>query len=467
MNVRVSMAGMEHARSPRVNPVSSADPAPSWPGATMGDRRSMRIVGPMRDGRWWRSAVAWLLFAIVATTAGCGSRASRVTSLAPPTVPGGIACDPSIALDPVTSDVLLTWLAGDSASLRVWFTRSTDDGATWSSPFAVSPPGEPLEPQGEATPRIACDAEGRIAIMWATGAEGPGGSRPASELRFIRSLDRGTTWSEVITLHEGQPDIPRTQRFHDLTSTDEGRLVAAWLVNPALGDTSHRVAGDGASIRIAVSPDFGGSWGQEAAEWSQVCPCCRVAVGTDLVGNTFAAFRRHYEDGGCDVALARPDGPPVHAHVDGWAVEACPRSGPGFEVARDGTLRVAWFTGVPGRTGVWFRQGVPERYDTTAVPVRLMATAATDPLHVSVGDAGMSGTLVACDGDTLTAGALTLFRIEASGRRVAEQLAVPGARDAVRPQVAATNKAPRAYVAWTEREGSARHLRLLRWDVGR
>lgn len=429
----------------------------------------MRIVGAKRDAvrRWPRRAAACLLGAVLATLAGCGPRASRVTSLTPPRAPGGIARDPSITLDPHSNDVLLTWLAGDSAAWRVWFARSSDRGATWSEPLAVSPPGESLEPQGEATPRIACDAQGRIAIMWATGAEGPGGRRPASELRFIRSVDRGTSWSPPITLHQGQAEIPRTQRFHDLYSTDEGRLVAAWLVNPALGDTSHRVAGEGASIHIAVSQDFGGTWSPAAAEWSQVCPCCRVAVGMDLTGSTFAAFRRHYEDGGCDVALARPSGPPVHAYQDGWAVEDCPRSGPGFEVARDGTLRVAWFTGVPGRTGVWFRQGVPERYDTTAAPMRLMSTRATEPLHVSVGDAGMSGTLVACDGDSLTAGALTLFRIEASGRRLAERLAVPGAGAAVRPQVAATNRVPRAYVAWTEGDGAARHLRVLRWDVGR
>lgn len=426
----------------------------------------MQVVRPERGRVGWR-APAGFLAVLLAVLAGCGPRASRVTSLTPPAVPGSVARDPSIALDPVNGDVLLTWLAGDSASLRVWFAHSSDDGATWSAPFAVSPPGEPLEPQGEATPRIACDAQGRIAIMWATGAEGPRGARPASELRFIRSLDRGATWSETITLHEGQTGIPRTQRFHDLTSTDEGRLVAAWLVNPALGDTSHRVAGEGASIHIAVSQDFGGSWSPAAAEWAQVCPCCRVAVGTDLMGYTFAAFRRHYEDGACDVALARPNGPPVHAYQDGWNVEACPRSGPGFEVARDGTLRVAWFTGVPGRSGVWFRQGVPERYDTTATPMRLLATEATEPLHVSVGDAGMSGTLVACDGDSLGAGALTLLRVEASGHRLAERLAVPGAREVVRPQVAATNREPRAFVAWTERDGAARHLRLLRWDVGR
>lgn len=398
---------------------------------------------------------------------GCAPRDSRVTPLVPPAAPGAISRDPSIVLDPVTHEVFLTWLAGDSAAFRVWFARSTDRGTTWSAPLAVSPPGEPLEPQGEATPRLACDARGRVAIMWATGSEAAGGERPASELRLVRSLDRGGSWSPPVTLHEGEAGVPRTHRFHDLFSSDEGRLVAAWLVNPALGDTAHRAAGEGASIHVSVSNDFGETWGQGSQEWSHICPCCRVAVGMDLVGSMFAAFRRHYEDGGCDVALARPAGAPVRVFRDGWASEACPRSGPGFEVARDGTLRVAWYTAAPGRNGVWFRQAIPELFDTTATPVKLLSTAADVPLHVSVGDAGMAGSVIACDGDSLAAGPLTLIRVEPSGRRVIERLTGSRAGEAVRPQIAASNRMRQAFVAWTERDGNARQLRLLRWDIGR
>lgn len=403
----------------------------------------------------------------LAAAAGCSSRPSQVTLLAPPEAPGLISRDPSIAIDPQRHDVLLTWLAGDSLSLRVWFSKSTDDGHSWSAPVAVSRPGEPLEPQGEATPRIAADAHGRVAIMWATGAEFENGKRPPSELRFVRSLDHGVTWSAPTTIHEGLPGIPRIQRFHDLAATIDGRLIAAWLANPASGDTTHRAAGQGASIIVAASGDFGAHWGQAQPVWSRVCPCCRVGVGVDPVGSVFAAFRRHYEDGGCDVAVARPTGPPVRVYRDGWTVEQCPRSGPGFEVARDGTLRMAWFTGVAGRTGLWYRQSVPEVFDSTATPMLLMATATSNPLHVSVGDAGMAGTLIACDADSLAVGPMTLFRVAASGRRIVERLAVSGARDAVRPQVAASNRSRRAFVAWSERLDGRRHLRLLRWDVGR
>jgi hypothetical protein len=408
-----------------------------------------------------------MLFLLLTGLAGCGSRESKVTMLAPPGAPGRISRDPAVVLDPVRGDVLLGWLSGDSTAFRVWFARSTDRGVSWSAPVAVSPPGEPLAPQGEATPRIVCDAQGRIAILWATGSVDAGGAGLPGELRFVRSLDQGRTWSRPVTLEESRPIVPRTHRFLDIAATDEGRLVAAWLWNPTPGDTSHRAAGAGASIHVAVSPDFGANWRQEPPQWSQVCPCSRGGVAMDLVGGTFAAFRRHYEDGSCDVAVARPGGSPVRAFRDGWTVAECPGSGPGFAVARDGTLRLAWFTGVPGRKGVWFRQAAPARYDSTAVPLQLMSTAAAAPLHVSLGDAGMAGTVAACDGDSLAAGPLTLFRIEASGRRVVERIAVAEARGVQRPQLAANNKLARAFVAWSERNGAEERLRMLRWDVGR
>jgi hypothetical protein len=380
-------------------------------------------------------------------------------------VPGSQSSDPAIALDPQNHDVFLAWLAGDSASNRLWFSRSTDGGHSWLTPIAVSPPGEPLGERVDAMPRLTCDSQGRLAILWAIGSA-HGAERDSSELRFVRSLDHGATWSEATTIHD-VPGMPRSRGFHDLVATEDGRLYAAWLVPPASGDTSHFAAGDGATIHVALSRDFGAHWGESSPEWAKVCPCCGVTLSPDLIGTIYATFRLHYEDGACDVGLARVFGPPICVYHDGWKVEDCPHSAPGFEVARDGTLRVAWFTGAPGQVGVWYRQSTPERYDSTSTPLRLLASRSPTPLHLAVGDAGRSGTLVACDGDSVAQGSLTLFRIEGSGRRVAERVPVTGVRECVDPQLAASNRSRSAFVAWTERRGREQQLRLLRWSVGR
>ena len=88
-------------------------------------------------------------------------------------------------------------------------------------------------------------------------------------------------------------------------------------------------------------------------------------------------------------------------------------------------------------------------------------------LHVDIGEAGMSGTLLAMDADSTGANQLTLARVESSGRRLVERFVVPGTRGASHPKVAATPADKHAYVVWTAREGERSMLRIARWDVGR
>ncbi len=419
-----------------------------------------------RDAVGGRPVLA--LLALVLLLPSCAPAPSTVVAISAPVAPGLRATDPSIAIAPAGDVVLLAWLAGDSTGWRVWFARSQDDGASWSSPIAVSPPSERVEPHAEVTPRLVCDAKGRVAILWASARELPGQPGAASELRLARSLDGGGTWGAPSTLHVDRTATPRTHRFHDLAASDNGRLVVAWLASaPRADGDAHPDASTDAIIHTVSSSDFGGLWDRESSQWAWACACSRVGVGIDLMGRTFASFRRHAPAHVRDVVLARAGGSPVSVFDDRWSPENCPHAGPGFEVARDGTLRVAWFTGGPGRNGVWFRQSVPEQFDSTLTPLPVLLDERLPTVQVSVGDAGMSGTLIACDADSSGAGQLLLVRVEASGRRIVERLSPDGVRGAVRPQVAASNTKRKAFVAWTERDGDELRLQLLRWNVGR
>ena len=128
---------------------------------------------------------------------------------------------------------------------------------------------------------------------------------------------------------------------------------------------------------------------------------------------------------------------------------------------------MAWYTGAAGRTGVWFRQSVPELMDSTSAPVPVLVGHDLPTVHIGIGEAGMSGTLIACDVDSTGANQLTLARVEPSGRRVVERFVVPGTHGASYPRVAAERASSAAYVAWTSRAGGHSALRLARWNVGR
>jgi len=435
---------MSPTRATDANPTAAAPP-----GNREGARR-LRVLAAML---------------LLTGLASCGPRSSRLTMVSPPEAPGTLdAGDPTLTLDPPGRELLVGWLARDTTGWRVWFSRSSDEGRTWAPPVAVSPPGEVLRPNGEGAPRVTCDAHGRVALLWVRSDAGG----PPSDVRFARSLDGGRSWSEPRTLADDTSRTAGRQRLPSIVSDAEGRLVGAWLDAGDLPDEAiSDEPGRGAMVRIAQSDDFGEHWRPITARWSNACPCCRLGVAIDQTGSAFVASRSLRPGQVRDIMLARPEGPPIRAFTDDWSSEACPSSGPGFTVSRDGTLRLAWHTGAAGRAGVWFREGLPETWDSTAAPVPLLRREGGDPVHVTLGDAGMRGTLVAFDADSIATGRLTLVRVESSGRRVVERLHPESAPLVWRPRLAASNRVPRAFVVWTERDGERSRLRLLRWDVGR
>jgi hypothetical protein len=136
-------------------------------------------------------------------------------------------------------------------------------------------------------------------------------------------------------------------------------------------------------------------------------------------------------------------------------------------ISRDGTLRMAWFTGAEGHAGVYFRQSTPEMLDSTAAPLPVLVSERLPTVHVNLAEAGMSGTLVACDADSVGARQVTLARIKASGTRVAERFVIPDSKGAAYPRIAAAPGGKTAYVAWTQKTGERSRIQLAKWDVGR
>ncbi len=407
--------------------------------------------------------------ALQALSSGCASRPSVTTMLTPPHTLAADAGDPAIVCDPAKHDVLLSWLAGDSTGYRIWFARSADQGATWSAPVAVTPEREALRFQPESSPRMVCTAAGRIGIAWSALVELAGRDSTASNLRFASSADGGQTWTAPVPINDDSESGPGSHSFHALALGPKDALYAAWLDSRPGGDSLVRDESEGhdASIHFTRSVDFGVRWGKNLAQWSRVCPSCRVSLVVDPTGTPYTAFRKHFPGQIRDVVLARPGYAPVRTHDDAWKFSGCPHSGPPLVLSHDGTLRMAWFTGVEGRAGVYFRQDLPDGMDSTHTPVVVLTSDKLPTVHVDLGEAGMSGTLVAMDADSTGARQLTLARVESSGRRVAERFVVPDTRGASHPKVATAQAGKYAYVVWTTRVDEHSQLRMLRWNAGR
>lgn len=414
--------------------------------------------------------MGWLaVLGCVVVLAGCSARPSAVQHISEPSVGGEQAGDVSLVVDPVKHDLLMSWVAGDERGFRIWFARSSDAGTHWSTPVAVTPEGEPLRLQPESSPKLLCDDLGRVAIGYSTSFAAEGLTAMASDLKFVRSLDGGATWGVPSIVNDDVARGPGRHSHFGVSQTGSGALLAAWLDSRVGADSvgSDPTDPDDASIHLARSQDFGESWGPNVPQWSRVCPSCRASVAVDPTGALFVMFRKHYPGHIRDVVVGRPDGPTVRLYEDRWVQEGCPGAGPPLELSRDGTLRMAWFTGAAGRTGVYFRQSTPEMLDSTTTPITVLRDVNLPTVHVSIAEAGMSGTLLACDADSTGERQVTLARIEPSGRRMAERFIVPDSKDASYPRLAVAPGGRKAYVAWVRRDGARSSIRMAKWDVGR
>jgi hypothetical protein len=100
----------------------------------------------------------------------------------------GNAFEPEIAVDP-NDGINVVWEDNGDGTQAVMFTRSSDGGATFSTPLKVS--------QGTgiaAEPHIAIDKSGRTYVSWVQQVDG------TVQTFFARSTDNGTTFSTPIQL---------------------------------------------------------------------------------------------------------------------------------------------------------------------------------------------------------------------------------------------------------------------------
>jgi hypothetical protein len=320
-----------------------------------------------------------------------------------------------------------------------------------------------------SSPILVCDDERHVGIAWSTAVYLPGRLERASDLRFSRSLDGGRTWDPPATVNDDVANGPGQHSHHGVAVYPDGSLLAAWLDDrPGAERLDADVSeGSDASIYIARSLDFGAHWGQNSPQWSRASRGCRVAVAVDLIMRPLFSFRKHYPGHVRDVVMGRPDGPAVRLFYDDWPAPGEPSAGASLVISRDGTLRSVWYTGAPGRAGVWFCQDLPELVDSTDVPLPLIRGERVPPITADLGKAGVSGSLIACDSDTTGTSGLTLVRVNSNGRRVEERMVVPGTQDASHPYVGSINTRRYAFVAWTDRRDGMSKLRLLRWNLNR
>ncbi|TVP45417.1 MAG: exo-alpha-sialidase [Gemmatimonadales bacterium] len=447
--------------------------------------------------------------AVALTVAGCSGDARPPADAGDPRVellgvPGEAtqSADPSLAVDPVTGDLLLAWGAadgaGEDASWNLYMARSGDGGATFSAPVRVNDVDGDLYPHAEGAPRLVA-GPGGVAVFWNNRIVAEGRRFAASDLRFSRSTDGGATWSAARNLQDPLSPAtlpPRGNTFHGATWLGDSTLVVAWLdgrerdarriergvatgldaevaarTPEAFADNDDLHDGD-AAVYAAVSQDGGASWesGNRRIDGG-ICPCCRVALTQGANGEILGGWRQHLGGNVRDpvvatvfpeaAASAAAEGAPARIHDDGWVFPGCPHSGPALDVDVAGTVHAAWYTGAEGRMGVYFARRARGEAGFGA-PVAVVAGASVGIAHPAVVARDNGHTIVAYNVDAEGRRHILLGVIDEEGS-VAFQVEVPDSEGGTHPQLALLPDGG-IVVAWTESRSGLQRLRLARLD---
>lgn len=341
--------------------------------------------------------------ALLVSVGGCRDVDARATLDAPETVsaPTSVGAAPMFALSP-TGERAVAWISapGGGTDGRLYV-------STGGSPSELRDSLGPIEPHGEAPPKISYGHDGTLYALYAVAKVVPGRRFPMSSLRLATSKDDGVTWSTPVTI--ASDSAFGTRNFHALHVGSDGDLYVAWLES-----------GRGKSRTFLTrSTDGGTTWTPPAlADTTQSCPCCRTAIATARDGTLYLAWRTVLAGNVRDVVVARSRdrgltwSPPVRVHSDNWVFDGCPHAGPSMQVDSAGVVHIAWWTGLEGKAGVYYARSTDDG-TTFGAPVPLGVSEFSAPAHVQLALGG--GKVVAVWDDGTVKTPRVVMRVSADG----------------------------------------------------
>lgn len=380
---------------------------------------------------------------------------------------------PTSAVDGRSGAVYVAWVGmEDSTTANVYLARS--DSAAFTAPIRVNAVSGDAAPHLQAPAQVAVGPEGNVYVAWQSARRAPGLMFGAADIRLARSRDGGQTFGPAVSVNDDAGGIAARHTFHDLAVAPNGTVYVSWIdargrdslrVKAAAtqhGGSGHEPHGNhhhgkkaasvmgrhpgepGTDIRVAWSSDQGRSFNVGVVVDTNSCTCCRTAVAAGPGGELYVAWRKYFPGGVNDIVVARSgDGgrtwdAPVKVHDDGWVFPGCPHAGPDLLVDERSGVHVVWYTGAPGREGLYYAAstdgaqtfgnavplvagGVPvsQAHVAPAGPSAVWITwedRRTDPVTVSMARASAGGHLERYDRLTLTG---TAPGVAAAGTRLA------------------------------------------------
>src|SRR3954447_9990966 len=291
-------------------------------------------------------ASAFPLFGGESKTNGSGLvRLQRVPS-------GGI--QPEVVADNKGA-IHVVYYGGDPFHGDIFYTRSTDGGATFSSALRVNSPESAIAAGTIRGAQLALSSDGIVHVAWngspnaaLPGPINPDSGKPGSPMLYSRLNDAGNGFE------------PERNLMHHSFGLDGGGSVAAdvtgniYVVWHGINtDLKSAPRGEGEARRqiwLTKSDDNGKSFHTEAPAWQEptgACGCCGTKAFVSRNGSVRVLYRSATNGVHRDIYLITSSdrGKSFHGGLlHKWDINACPMSSMDFAENGD-VLVAAWETG--------------------------------------------------------------------------------------------------------------------------
>jgi hypothetical protein len=189
---------------------------------------------------------------------------SRAASMKLARVPeGGLQPQIAVAAD---RTVHLIYLTGKPNAAEVNYVRSTDGGATWSSPVRVSNADAPAIATGTIRgPHVAVGGNGTVHVAWMASP------KAFMYARLAKDADKFDTPRNVVTQHPG------LDGGGSVAAADDGRDYLAWHAPADKPDGDE----DSRRVYLIASTDDGHTFSSERAIFDRptgACGCCGMRL---------------------------------------------------------------------------------------------------------------------------------------------------------------------------------------------
>lgn len=201
----------------------------------------------------------------------------------------------------LTTDGLGTWIAvWDSFDIgeakgphsHTQFSRSTDDGESWSDPEALNTNAE-TDTGSDLSPQLTTDGLGTWVAVWVSSVQ-PVGFTPDSDIVFSRSTDGGETWSDSKALNTNAETDTGSDWSPQLTTDGLGTWLVVWRSKES--DIGGGIGTD-RDILVSRSTDGGKTWSDPDAlntnADTDTLEDTSLQLATDGLGTWVAAWASH------------------------------------------------------------------------------------------------------------------------------------------------------------------------------